>query len=83
MCRHPKCCPEVEIDADETKSRDDGRRRAVREDEVLTIADIPDEYRKGDSDGESITYLASGVRQAIHNSVRRSGLLSVWDASVC
>lgn len=40
---------------------------------MLTIADIPDEYRKGDSDGENITHLASGVTDAIHNTLGEAG----------
>ena len=41
---------------------------------MLTIADIPDEYRKGQTDGENIARLASGVQEAIRDSVGEDGL---------
>ena len=41
---------------------------------MLTIADIPDEYRKGQTDGENILRLASGVQEAIGDSVGDDGL---------
>ncbi len=33
---------------------------------MLTIGDIPDEFRKGRTDGENVARLASGVQQALH-----------------
>jgi hypothetical protein len=41
---------------------------------MLTVADIPDEYRKGESDGENIGRLASGVGQAISDAFGERGI---------
>jgi hypothetical protein len=40
---------------------------------VLTIADIPDRYRKGDSDGDNVARLASGVQSAMHGAIGENG----------
>jgi len=41
---------------------------------MLTIDDIPSEYRKGQKDGENIACLASGVQEAIRDAVGEAGL---------
>jgi hypothetical protein len=40
---------------------------------LLTVSDIPDEFRKGKSDGENIARLASGVQNALDQALGPAG----------
>ena len=44
---------------------------------MLSIADIPDEYRRDVPDGENVARLASGVQTAIGEAVGEAGLIAL------